>query len=254
VPAALAAARIACNAELEWQRVRHLRGVVPMIDWVQLNLTALLQVVMIDLVLAADNAVIVGLAASRVAPELRNSVVFWGIAGAVALRIAFAVVAASLLNVVGLLAAGGFLLLWVCWKMYWELTHAGRKRVAAHGVLRATGESVGGHMSFAAAVTQIVAADVSMSLDNVLAVAGAAKGDPWVLIVGLGIAIVLMAVAANAIANVLARFPWIAWIGWAVILYVALEMIYVGWQQACEPWGIACPPDIGGWVRGMLGR
>jgi YjbE family integral membrane protein len=225
-----------------------------MIDWVQQNLTALLQVVMIDLVLAADNAVIVGLAASRVVPALRKSVIFWGIAGAVALRIAFAAVATYLLGIVGLLAAGGFLLLWVCWKMYWELTHAGAKRVAAHGVLRATGEPAGRPMSFGSAVTQIIIADVSMSLDNVLAVAGAAKGEPTVLIVGLGIAILLMAVAANAIANVLARFPWIAWIGWAVILYVALEMIYLGWQQACGPWGITCPPDIGGWVKGMLGR
>ncbi len=225
-----------------------------MIDWVQQNLAAILQVIMIDLVLAADNAIIVGLAASRVAPELRQNVIFWGIAGAVALRIAFAGVATYLLAIVGLLAAGGFLLLWVCWKMYWELTHAGAKRVAARGVLRATGEPAGTPMGFGAAVTQIIVADVSMSLDNVLAVAGAAKGEPLVLITGLGFAILLMAVAANAIANVLARFSWIAWVGWAVILYVALDMIYAGWQQACGPWNITCPPDIGGWVRGVLGR
>jgi YjbE family integral membrane protein len=178
-----------------------------MIDWLQQNFAALLQVVMIDLVLAGDNAIIVGLAASRVAPELRQKVILLGIAGAVALRVAFAAVATYLLAIVGLLLAGGLLLLWVCWKMYWELTHAGGKRVAAHGVLKATGQAVDRPMGFGAAVTQIIVADVSMSLDNVLAVAGAAKGEPWVLIAGLGIAILLMAVAANAIANLLPASP-----------------------------------------------
>jgi YjbE family integral membrane protein len=227
-----------------------------MIDWVQQNLTALLQVIMIDLVLAADNAIIVGLAASRVASELRQKVIFWGIAGAVALRVVFAALTTYLLGIVGLLAAGGFLLLWVCWKMYWELTHAGAKRVGAHGVLRATGQPTGRPMSFGAAVTQIIVADVSMSLDNVLAVAGAAKGDPLVLVAGLGIGIVLMAVAANAIANVLTRFPWIAWIGWAVILYVALDMIFAGSRQvACAAWqGVWCAPDVASLIRGLLGR
>lgn len=227
-----------------------------MIDWVQQNLAALLQVVMIDVVLAGDNAIIVGLAASRVAPELRQRVIFWGIAGAVALRIAFAAVATYLLAIVGLLLAGGFLLLWVCWKMYWELTHAGAKRVGAHGVLRATGEPVGRPMGFGAAVTQIIVADVSMSLDNVLAVAGAAKGDPWVLIVGLAIAIFLMAVAANAIANLLARFAWIAWVGWLVILYVALDMVFEGSREvACKAWGgVWCAPDMMSLLRGLLGR
>jgi len=227
-----------------------------MIDWVQLNLVALLQVIMIDLVLAADNAIIVGLAASRVAPELRQKVIFWGIAGAVALRIVFAAFTTYLLGIVGLLAAGGFLLLWVCWKMYWELTHAGAKRVGAHGVLRTSGEPAGLPMSFGAAVIQIVVADVSMSLDNVLAVAGAAKGDPLVLIVGLAVGILLMAAAANAIANLLARFPWIAWVGWAVILYVALDMIFAGSRQvACAAWqGVWCAPDMASLIRGLLGR
>ena len=227
-----------------------------MIDWVQLNLAALLQVIMIDVVLAADNAVIVGLAASRVAPELRRSVILWGIAGAVALRVVFALGINYLLAIVGLMLAGGFLLLWVCWKMYWELTHAGARRVGAHGALRATGQPVARPMSFGAAVTQIVVADVSMSLDNVLAVAGVAKGDPWVLLVGLAIAILLMAVAANAIANLLARYPWIAWIGWAVILYVALDMIFDGSREvACKAWGgVWCAPDMMSLLRGLLGR
>jgi len=227
-----------------------------MIDWVQQNLAALLQVVAIDVVLAGDNAVIVGLAASRVAPELRQKVILWGIAGAVALRIVFAAVATYLLAIVGLMLAGGLLLLWVCWKMYWELTHAGEKRVGAHGVARATGQPMDRPMSFGAAVTQIIVADVSMSLDNVLAVAGAAKGDPWVLIIGLCIAILLMAVAANAIANLLAHYAWIAWVGWLVILYVALDMIFDGSREvACAAWkGAWCAPDILSLVRGLLGR
>jgi YjbE family integral membrane protein len=226
-----------------------------MIEWVQLNFAALLQVIMIDMVLAADNAVIVGLAASRVAPELRRSVIFWGIAGAVALRIVFAAVATYLLAIVGLLLAGGFLLLWVCWKMYWELTHAGAKRVAARG-LKATGEPANRPMGFGAAVTQIIVADISMSLDNVLAVAGAAKGDPLVLIIGLAFAILLMAVAANFIANMLSRFVWIAWVGWLVILYVSLDMIFDGSRQvACAAWGgVWCAPDMMSLVRGLLGR
>lgn len=227
-----------------------------MIDWVQQNLAALLQVVMIDVVLAGDNAIIVGLAASRVAPELRQRVIFWGIAGAVALRIVFAAAATYLLAIVGLLLAGGFLLLWVCWKMYWELTHAGAKRVGAHGVVKATGQPVNRPLGFGAAVTQIIVADVSMSLDNVLAVAGVAKGDPLVLIIGLAIAILLMAVAANLIANLLARFAWIAWIGWLVILYVALDMIFAGSREvACATWqGVWCAPDMTSLIRGLLGR
>jgi len=227
-----------------------------MIDWVQQNLAALLQVIMIDVVLAGDNAIIVGLAASRVAPELRQKVIFWGIGGAVALRVAFAAVATYLLAIVGLLLAGGLLLLWVCWKMYWELTHAGRKRVGARGVVRATGQPADRPMSFGAAVTQIIVADVSMSLDNVLAVAGAAKGDPGVLVVGLGVAILLMAIAANVIANVLARYAWIAWVGWLVILYVAFDMIFTGSREvACAAWqGVWCAPDMPSLIRGLLER
>jgi YjbE family integral membrane protein len=226
-----------------------------MIEWLQASLPALLQIIMIDLVLAGDNAVIIGLAASRVAPELRRRVILWGIVGAVALRVAFAAVATTLLAIVGLTLAGGLLLLWVCWKMYWELTHAGKRRVAAHGLMHATGEAAQRPLGFRSAVTQIIVADVSMSLDNVLAVAGASKGDPVVLAVGLAVAIALMAFAANAIANLLARYTWIAWIGWAVILYVALDMIFVGSQKvACAAWaGIWCAPDTLTLIRSLLG-
>jgi YjbE family integral membrane protein len=225
---------------------------IGMIEWLQSNLPALLQIIMIDVVLAGDNAVIVGLAASRVAPELRRRVIFWGIVGAVALRVAFAAVATTLMAIIGLTLAGGILLLWVCWKMYRELAHASRKRAGAHGTAAAAGQEP---MGFGAAVTQIVVADVSMSLDNVLAVAGAAKGEPVILAVGLGIAIVLMALAANAIANLLARYAWIAWIGWAVILYVALDMIFAGSREVgCAAWGGPwCAPDMLTLLRNLLG-
>src|SRR5262245_7415660 len=142
-----------------------------MIDWLQLNLIALINVIVIDVVLAGDNAIIVGLAASRVAPEIRARVIFWGMAGAVVLRIAFAAVTVQLLAIVGLTLAGGILLLWVCWKMYRELA---RKPHVAHGEGADNNSAALPPMSFRAAVTQIVVADLSMSLDNVLAVAGAA--------------------------------------------------------------------------------
>jgi YjbE family integral membrane protein len=185
------------------------------------ELIALAQVIVIDLVLAGDNAIVVGLAASRVAPELRAKVIFWGIAGAVALRITFAALTVQILAIVGLTLAGGILLLWVCWKMDRELRHEARPMSAGAAVVAdARGETA---LGFRRALVQIIAADVSMSLDNVLAVAGAAKGHTWVLVVGLGVAVVLMAVAANYIAKLLARFPWITWVGLLIILYVALE-------------------------------
>jgi YjbE family integral membrane protein len=211
-----------------------------LIDWLQNNIVALVNVIMIDVVLAGDNAIIVGLAASRVAPEIRRRVIFWGMAGAVVLRIAFAAVTVQLLAIVGLMLAGGILLLWVCWKMYREL------RKNAHGGADADAAANVPPMSFGAAVTQIVIADISMSLDNVLAVAGASKGSGWVLVIGLGVAIVLMAVAASYIANLLVRYPWITWIGLAIIVYVAVDMIFDGSREvACAAWkGVWCAPDL----------
>jgi YjbE family integral membrane protein len=211
-------------------------------DTLYSELVALVQVVIIDLVLAGDNAIVVGVAASRVAPELRARVIFWGIAGAVVLRIAFALLTVQLLAVIGLTLAGGILLLWVCWKMYRELKHAPRPMPAGAASVAHSGQVVGS-LSFAGAVTQIVVADVSMSLDNVLAVAGAAKGHMWVLVAGLAIAVVFMAVAASFIARLLARFPAIAWIGLLIILYVALDMMWRGSLQ------VACtyvPPAVCG--------
>lgn len=198
-----------------------------MLAWLQQEFFALINVIMIDVVLAGDNAIIVGMAASRVAPEMRSKVIFWGIAGAVVLRIAFAGVAAQLLTIVGLTLAGGILLLWVCWKMYRQLSDGTHTDAAAEAdALKAAGT-----MTFGQAVTQVVLADVTMSLDNVLAVAGAAKGSFAVLAIGLLVAIVLMAVASHYIARLLGRYPWITWIGLMVVVYVALSMIWDGWHQ-----------------------
>ena len=202
-------------------------------EWLTPQLVPLLQVIMIDLVLAGDNAIVVGLAASRVAPELRKRVIFWGIAGAVVLRILFAGLTTQLLQIVGLMMAGGILLLWVCWKMYREL----HRPVHAHSLGAAAATTDNGavvQMGFWAALWQIIIADVSMSLDNVLAVAGAAKGNTGVLIIGLAVAVVLMAVAANYIADLLAKYPWVSWVGLVIIAYVAVDMIWDGSHEvAC---------------------
>ena len=171
-------------------------------------------------------AIIVGLAASRVAPEIRSRVIFWGMVGAVVLRIAFAAVTVQLLAIVGLTLAGGILLLWVCWKMYRELSRGPRDQAVTAG--NAGAKAPRTSMGFRAAVAQIIVADLSMSLDNVLAVAGAAKDHLAVLVIGLALSVLLMAVAANFIAKILVRHAWISWLGLAIVLYVALEMIWRG--------------------------
>ena len=191
---------------------------------------ALSQIIVIDFVLAGDNAIVVGMAASRVHPSMRAKVIFWGVGGAVVLRIAFALVATQLLAIVGLLLAGGILLLWVCWKMYRDV------RAAAHVEPAYAGGVPGGAtdaktITFSAALIQIVIADASMSLDNVLAVAGAAKGDMVVLVIGLTVAVAFMGFMSHYIARLLTRHIWISWIGLAIILYVALEMIWTGSHQ-----------------------
>ncbi|MDX3973911.1 TerC family protein [Shinella sp.] len=185
------------------------------------GLAALLQVIAIDLVLAGDNAVVIGLAAAGLEPAQRKKAILVGIIAATLLRIVFATVAVHLLAIIGLLLAGGLLLLWVCWKMWRELhsSHNGEEGVHVEGAPRKT---------FFQAATQIVVADVSMSLDNVLAVAGAAREHPSVLIVGLALSIALMGIAANFIARLLNKHRWIAYVGLAIILYVSLDMIYRG--------------------------
>jgi YjbE family integral membrane protein len=190
---------------------------------------ALTQVIFIDIVLAGDNAVVVGMAAAKVHPSLRARVILWGIGGAVVLRILFALVATQLLAIIGLALAGGILLLWVCWKMYRDmLAHQGEPALAgAAGASAADAQTV----TFSAALIQIVAADASMSLDNVLAVAGAAKGDMIVLVIGLTVAVGFMALMSAWIARLLSRHAWISWIGLAIILYVAFDMIWTGSHQ-----------------------
>ena len=195
-------------------------------------LTALLQVIMIDLVLAGDNAIVIGLAAAGLPAEQRKKAILIGIIAATVLRIAFAAVTTQLLQIVGLLFAGGVLLLWVCWKMWRELrtTHH-EEHEAADALDDATGrptEVTAPKKTFAQAAWQIVIADVSMSLDNVLAVAGAAREHPIILVFGLALSIALMGLAATFIARLLHKHRWIAYVGLAIILYVAGEMIYRG--------------------------
>jgi YjbE family integral membrane protein len=202
------------------------------------GLTALLQVIAIDLVLAGDNAVVIGLAAAGLPKEQRNKAILIGIVAATVLRIGFASITVQLLEIIGLLLVGGLLLLWVSWKMWRELrtshaeAHAAQEALADQD-LDASGTIAEGapRKTLRQAATQIIIADVSMSLDNVLAVAGAARDHPTVLIIGLVLSIALMGFAASFIARLLDRYRWIAYIGLLIILYVALDMIYRGSQE-----------------------
>ncbi|WEX07500.1 TerC family protein [Chelativorans sp. AA-79] len=200
------------------------------------GLAALLQVIVIDLVLAGDNAVVIGLAANGLPASQRTRAILVGILAATVLRIVFATIAVEMLQIVGLALVGGFLLLWVCWRM-WREIRASRKD-APQGALAAeagTGGEGAPRKTFREAAMQIVVADVSMSLDNVLAVAGAARDHPSVLIIGLALSIALMGLAASLIARLLDRYRWIAYIGLLIVLYVALEMIYHGSVEVSGP-------------------
>ncbi len=216
-------------------------------------LSALLQVIMIDLVLAGDNAIVIGLAAAGLPKDQRAKAILMGIAAATALRIVFALTTTQLLQLgPGLLVAGGLLLLWVCWKMWRELRHTAAEDRAAEEALAgrdldADGSIAAGvpRKTFAQAAWQIVIADVSMSLDNVLAVAGAALEHPIVLIFGLVLSIALMGVAASFIARLLQRHRWIAYVGLLIILYVALEMI---WHGAHDLYGEPAEALLSGWI------
>jgi YjbE family integral membrane protein len=198
-------------------------------------LTALLQVIMIDLVLAGDNAIVIGLAAAGLPKEQRAKAILIGIAAATVLRIVFALATTQLLAIVGLLLAGGVLLLWVCWKMWRELRHSAKEDHQAEQTLAGADANGNGapRKTFAQAAWQIVIADVSMSLDNVLAVAGAAREHPIILVFGLALSIAMMGFAASFIAKLLNRHRWIAYVGLAIILYVAIDMI---WRGAHEVW------------------
>jgi len=194
-------------------------------------LNVLLQVVLIDLVLAGDNAIVLGLAAAGLSQAPRGKAILIGIVAATTLRILFAGLATQILQIVGLLLAGGILLLWVCWKMWRELraSSAGPKEAKEPAGAGAGPNAEGKpRKTLVQASWQIIVADVSMSLDNVLAVAGAAREHPVVLIFGLGLSIAMMGVAASFIARLLQNHRWIAYVGLAVILYVAVEMIFRG--------------------------
>jgi YjbE family integral membrane protein len=201
------------------------------------SLAALFQVVMIDLVLAGDNAIVIGLAAAGLPEEQRKKAILVGILAATALRIGFAGITVQLLQVVGLLLAGGILLLWVCWKMWRELQAAHRQQQARFHNLSAartaTADSMPCQKTLGQAIWQITLADVSMSLDNVLAVAGAAREHPMIMVFGLALSIALMGLAANFIARILEKHRWIAYVGLVIILYVAIDMSYRG---AIELW------------------
>ena len=208
------------------------------------TVTAFFQIIMIDLVLAGDNAVVIGLAAAGLPKEQRGKAILIGILAATVLRILFALVATQLLLVIGLLFAGGVLLLWVCWKMWRELRTPHNDDEEAitgkdlDGDGKIAGQVVSKKKTLRDAVVQIIVADVSMSLDNVLAVAGAANGhDPIVLVAGLGLSVLLMGVAATFIARLLHKHRWIAYVGLAIILWVALHMMYDGALQVrdCNP-------------------
>lgn len=194
----------------------------PLPDWstLQPELIALAQVLFIDIVLAGDNAIVVGLAVAGLPEALRNRAILIGIAIATVLRIGFAFITLQLLAIVGLLFAGGVLLLWVCWKMFRE--------IRGH---RIEGGAAAPAKTMRQAMMQIVVADLSMSLDNVLAVAGAAREHPWVLVVGLAMSVVLMGIAARLVARLLERYRSVAWGGLFVILYIALKLMWDGWHD-----------------------
>ncbi|HEX6121336.1 MAG TPA: YjbE family putative metal transport protein [Dongiaceae bacterium] len=216
------------------------------------ELIALGQVIIIDLVLAGDNAIVVGMAAAGLPKEQRAKVILIGIVAATVLRILFALVTTQLLLIIGLTLAGGLLLLWVCWKFWREIMQQRRERLRRAAMSRQEltkderrelaehPEALPGAApakTMRQAIVQIVIADVSMSLDNVLAVAGAASEHTWVLVVGLILSVGLMGAAAAAIANLLKRYHWIAYIGLAIILWVAVDMIWRGSMEVATEVG-----------------
>jgi YjbE family integral membrane protein len=196
------------------------------------DLIALAQVIMIDVALAGDNAVVVGMAVAGLPARQKRPAILLGIAGATVIRIALGAMALQLLAIIGLLLAGGVLLLWVCWRMFRELRRPHRPGGPAAPV-----------KTLRQAMLQIILADLSMSLDNVLAVAGAAQGSTWVLAIGLLLSVALMGIAANLIAKLLERQRWIAWIGLLIVTYVALAMIWQGGNEVAD-W----LNDVEGWL------
>jgi YjbE family integral membrane protein len=197
------------------------------------EVSTVLQVIFINVVLSGDNAIVVGMAAAGAPPAIRKKVIFYGIAGAVVLRVILSLLAVQFLQIVGLLLAGGVLLLWVSWKLFREI----RESAAEHAGTEALTSTVEGgavaesSKTLGEAMWQILIADVSMSLDNVLAIAGAAREHPMIMAVGLVLSVALMGIAATFIARLLDRYRWLAWVGLLVIVYVAAQMIWEGgWE------------------------
>jgi YjbE family integral membrane protein len=202
-------------------------------DFMSPALAALLQVILIDIVLAGDNALVIGMVASRVPKASRRRVIFWALVVAVVLRILLATVTATILQVIGLMFAGGLLLLWVSWRLYREIRHSQEKQVDLRKIRQAEDDidDPAAGLTIRKAIVQVALADLSMSLDNVLAVAGAAMDHVWVLTIGLLLSIALMGIAAAMIANLLQRYPWISYAGLIIVIYVAARMMWIGgWE------------------------
>ena len=205
---------------------------------------AFVSVVVIDIVLAGDNAVVVGMAAAGFEPQRRRRIILWGILAATVLRIALASVVMRLLEVIGLTLAGGLLLLWVAWKFYRDLVSSDVDDNPADDAAEASAlVSRARPKSFRGAVLRVVLADLSMSLDNVLAVAGTARDHFWVLVAGLTLSVALMGVASEVMARLIGRHRWIAWIGLGIVTFVALRMIYEGSEEVATSlslaWGLS---------------
>lgn len=200
------------------------------------EMAALFQVIMIDLVMAGDNAIIIGMAAANVAIIYRKRVIFWGLAAAVVLRIAMALVASQLMTIIGLTLAGGILLLWVSWRFYRDIRKQKEEDEGAQVVSGGIPTNAGAadKTPMRQAIWQIFVADVSMSLDNVLGVAGAARDHPYILIGGLLLSILLMGFAATWVAKLLQRYHWVSYVGLVIVVYVALSMIWDGAVQVGE--------------------
>jgi YjbE family integral membrane protein len=200
-------------------------------------MAAFVQVLLIDLVLAGDNAIVVGALAAGLPPDQRRKVILIGVIAALVLRIAFALAVTQLLQIVGLILAGGLLLLWVAWKMWRELRTGHGESPGSEEIVGDEDSGLGAAKSFAGAAWGVAIADISMSLDNVLAVAGAAREHPGILIVGLVFAVLLMGIAANLIARYIERYRWIGYVGLIVILWVALKMIWDGYHHVAPVLG-----------------
>jgi YjbE family integral membrane protein len=200
------------------------------------QLTALLSVVMIDIVLAGDNAVVVGTAAAGLPPKEQRQVIMIGSILALVARVAFALIATQLLQILGLVLVGGLLLVWVAWKIWRDLRSHGHEQANADATAKQAVPK-----TFRSAIIQVAVADISMSLDNVLAVAGAARDHPYIMIFGLVFSIALMAVAAGFIARLIERYRWVAYVGFAIVLFVALKMIWEGGHEVLDAYNATAP-------------